>query len=194
MASLFNHGDGTFKAATTYSFAAIVDRMLFADVSRNGRPEIVTANTAANQVTIVEVSGPVYGNPVMELLPTSTFTVGNAPAGLAVADLDRDGKTDNPTANQSSNTVSVLRNTSLNTNNGTFLPSVTYYPTGGPSLFGLVSGDFNADGKMDLAAADFSQFSPAVRFYYNGGGFFPPAATILPRQHQLRRLPHGRRF
>src|SRR5215469_9058646 len=55
---------------------------------------------------------------------------------------------------------------------------VTNYPTAGIAPFGLTQGDFNEDGKPDIAVANFSTGSIAI-LPENGDGTFGPATTIL---------------
>jgi hypothetical protein len=52
------------------------------------------------------------------------------------------------TANSGSNTISVL----LGANGGTFQPHIDASAGGGPAS--ITTGDFNGNGKLDLAATD----------------------------------------
>jgi len=63
------------------------------------------------------------------------------------ADLNADGKLDLVTGNGSGGSVSVL----LGKGDGTFAPKVDYGAAGGP--YSVAVGDFDLDGKLDVAAA-----------------------------------------
>ena len=73
---------------------------------------------------------------------------GRNPTGLAVADLNGDGRPDLVTANQMDNTVSVI----LTKTDGTFAAKVDY-PVGNTPVQ-LVATDFNGDGIPDLAVVN----------------------------------------
>jgi len=83
------------------------------------------------------------------------YAVGVQPVAAAASDLDGDGNLDLAVLNQVCLTdpcppglVSIL----LGNGDGTFRPHVDY-PTG-PNPNSLVIGDFNGDGRLDLATAD----------------------------------------
>ena len=94
---------------------------------------------------------------------------GSQPWGLAVADVNGDGKPDVLTANYGSNTAGVL----LSTGTGT-LQSVTTYAAGtGTGPFGVAAADLNGDGRLDLVTANFNH-STSTLFGAPGGGFLAP--------------------
>src|SRR6476646_12130445 len=78
---------------------------------------------------------------------TQSYPVGSGPAQLIVADFNGDHIPDMATANNSSNTVSIL----INNGDGTFRAH-TEYATG-PSPNGLAAVDWNKDGKIDLVVS-----------------------------------------
>src|SRR5262249_58475075 len=78
------------------------------------------------------------------------YTVQKSPFDVAAGDFNGDGKPDLATANADSGDVGVL----LGNGDGTFGQPV-YYPTGANSgSQDLDLGDFNGDGKLDLAVAN----------------------------------------
>jgi hypothetical protein len=70
------------------------------------------------------------------------------PYGLIAADMDGDGKLDLITADNGSNTVSIL----LGHGDGSFDAPVSFYAGGLPTA--VAAGDFNRDGINDLAVVD----------------------------------------
>ena len=79
------------------------------------------------------------------------YPIGSDPEGIAIGDVNSDGKLDLVSANQGDNSITVL----LGNGDGTFQPGSTF-PTG-PSPHGIVIVDLNNDGQQDVATADQSQ-------------------------------------
>src|SRR5262249_36766920 len=97
---------------------------------------------------------------------------GSRPTGLAIADLNADGKPDVVTANLGTNDVSVL----LGNGDGTFGPAL-HFATG-PSPVAVTGGDFNGDDNLALAVASNSGSDPLLNLLLgNGDGTFGPAAN-----------------
>jgi hypothetical protein len=104
--------------------------------------------------------------------------------GFVAADFNGDGLTDLITLNALF-TINLNTNlvTSLGRGNGTFLVTNQTSTSGNTTL--LVAGDFNGDGKIDVAGVQpgTSNFAASIAIYLgNGDGSFKPAltATNLP--------------
>jgi hypothetical protein len=96
--------------------------------------------------------------------PAQNYAVGGHPSSFAVGDFNNDGKLDIVTANNASaygspSTVSVL----LGKGDGTFQPALNYsLPTeaGATQIPQSVAvGDFNKDGKLDVAVTGYTLFA-----------------------------------
>ena len=82
------------------------------------------------------------------------FTTGTTPYGVAVCDLDGDGKPDLVVTNYASNTVSVYRNTSASGSMtaSSFASKVDF--TTGSTPTGIAIADVDGDGKPDLVVTN----------------------------------------
>src|SRR5439155_5114899 len=89
------------------------------------------------------------------------------PNWIVAVDLTGDGKAELATANYGNATVSVF----INNGSGAFAASVVYpaVPGTGYGLYDMVAGDFNKDGKQDLAVANHVYGRTGV-YFGNGDG------------------------
>jgi hypothetical protein len=122
---------------------------------------------------------------VPSFLPAVTFPVGIRPGAVAVADFNGDGKPDLAVVNlgplsTSRSSLSVL----LGNGDGSFQPAVTTdVLNNGPGLgvaLSLAVGDFNGDGRTDVALNTLGSASSAVEVLLGkGDGSFQPNHQIL---------------
>jgi hypothetical protein len=89
------------------------------------------------------------GNGVGTFQPGIDYAVGMQPTSLVVADFNGDGKLDLAVTNAWDGTVSVL----LGNGDGTFQPQTVYATSGSSGWQSVVVGDFNGDGRLDLAVS-----------------------------------------
>jgi hypothetical protein len=130
-----------------------------ADFNGDGKPDMVTANSLANTISVA------FGNGDGTYGPTTDYAAGAAPNHVLAADLNGDGKPDIAVVNYSSNSVSVL----LNNGNGTFGAKTDC--TVGSYPYTLAIGDLNGDGKPDIAVTNFYSNTVSVLYNNGAGGF-----------------------
>ena len=112
---------------------------------------------------------PAGASAVLSFKPHSDFSAGSLPISVAIGDLNGDGRQDLAVANNGSNNVSVL----LGTGSGSFTAA-----SGSPFSAGINSnprsvavGDFNGDGRQDLATANEGSNNVSVLLGTGTGSF-----------------------
>jgi hypothetical protein len=114
----------------------------------------------------------------------SHFSVGTAPGSVEIADLNGDGKLDIIVANEQSNNVTIL----LGDGKGEFTQAKGSPFPAGHAPSDIAIGDFNRDGKLDLAFANHEEKHLTVLLGNGQGGFTPApnspfAVEVKPHTH-----------
>ena len=119
-----------------------------ADIDGDGLPDLAAADGNNNIVSVLRNTS---SGSTVSFAAHVDFATGNAPQGLAIGDLDGDGKPDLAIANNNDNTLSLLRNTS---SPGTISFATQIVVNSGSGAYDLVISDLDGDGKPDLAVDD----------------------------------------
>ena len=145
-----------FDPKVDFASAEIPSFSVIHDLNGDGKPDLVAVNLAANTVSVLSNASSAGS---LAFAPKADFATGSLPFHVAVGDLDGDGLPDLAITNRSSNTVSVLRNTSTS-GNISFAPKVDFAT--GTSPYYVAIGDIDGDGRLDLAIANNQSGSVSV--------------------------------
>jgi hypothetical protein len=164
---LLGNGDGTFQAAVNYPVGVAPLFVAVGDFNGDGKLDVVTANANSNNVSIL------LGNGDGTFQDAVNYSVGLEPEWVAIGDFNRDGKLDLAVTNTNASgtgNVSIL----LGNGDGTFQTAVNY--TAGANPQSVAIGDFDMDGKLDLAVANATTSNVSI-LLGNGDGTFQTAVN-----------------
>jgi hypothetical protein len=177
---LLGNSDGTFQPQVSYPVGPTPESIVAGDFNSDGRLDLAILNTnefgggGPGSVSVL------LGNGGGTFQPQVAYSVGAYPGSIVAGDFARNGRLDLVVADADG--VQIL----LNNGDGSFQPAKTVAAgicgtlvAGNPlSISGaLVTGDFNGDGKLDLAVANAVSHEVSV-LLGNGDGTFLPATTF----------------
>ena len=149
------NGDGTFRGGQPRYTAQNPNYVIAGDLNQDGKPDLVVSDAISN--TLIVLLGNGDGS-----FRRTNYNIGRAPYGLVLADFNGDGLPDVAAAEGSSTMISVR----LNQGGGVLGPPAIYATDCTDcNLQSIAAGDFNRDGKIDLA-------TPASILHGNGDGTF----------------------
>jgi uncharacterized protein (TIGR03437 family) len=151
-----------------YSTGARPAYIVTADFNRDGNPDLATANSGSNDVSIL------IGNGSGGFGAARNFPVGLEPASLAAGDFNSDGAPDLAVANRSAATLTLL----FGNGGGGFTPT-TLGLDANPRA--VVTGDFNVDGKPDLIVSRINTSLVSLLSGQGNGSFSAPINTDVGR-------------
>ncbi len=182
---LLGNGDGTFQTQAKDEVGAGPDAIVAGDFNGDGRTDLAIADVFSDEISVL------LGNGDGTFQPAVHYAVGTAPGSIVAGDFNDDGRLDLAVVDQGNEQtfpagndpggVSVL----LGNGDGTFQPAVQY--AAGTSPVSVVAGDFNGDGRLDLAVAyqgneqsfpSQSYFGGVSVLLGNGDGTFQSAKTV----------------
>ncbi|WP_422931790.1 beta strand repeat-containing protein [Singulisphaera sp. PoT] len=155
VAVAYSTADGTAKAGVDYTATS---GMLV--IPAGATTATISVPVTGNLLLQGDRSFTVKVSSVVDLTPTTftektDFDVSNLPLGVAIGDFNGDGKPDIAAAITTSDSVSILTNTTPDgATTPTFAPSVDFNAGSGRNVFAVSVADFNGDGKPDLAMAN----------------------------------------
>jgi hypothetical protein len=142
-AGTLGNGDGTFQASLVVTSTLALGMLRSADFNQDGKLDLVALSNGA--IILFLGNGDGTFQPPVTLTANAVYF-----SGLAVADMNRDGKPDIIALSTNSNGyVAVM----LGNGDGTFQQAISnpLYSAGNEVL---VVGDFNGDGKPDVAVVN----------------------------------------
>ena len=160
----------TFAAGALYTTDTKPTSLVLGDFNRDGRLDIVTGNSTANDVSFFAGNG------------DGTFAAGvtsfalNFPDSIAAGDVNGDGILDIAAVAPNFNEVSIL----LGKGDGTFQPRLDF--AAGSQPWAVALGDFNKDGKWDFITANtYNRVNLTIPAYiYRYMNQYPPVAGGNP--------------
>ena len=173
---LFGNGDGAFQAAVGYPLGRALGAIAIADFNHDGNSDLAVVDSSGlSQVYIL------FGNSQGAFHLAGTYKVGYYPASIVVGDFNGDGNPDLAVAcggyDHDGQGVMLL----YGKGNGGFENPKMIYAGSTPSSVAVA--DFNNDGKLDLAVADYD--SPGLGstnaislLLGNGDGTFQKPTTM----------------
>ncbi|MBI4658648.1 MAG: VCBS repeat-containing protein [Verrucomicrobia bacterium] len=177
-----------FAAKVDLASSVLPSGSVIADFDDDGKPDLAIGNRQSGTISVfrnVSANGTITAS---SFAAQAEFSIGGVPSLISAADLDGDGKLDLVSVNGTSNTASVVRNTSTG-GNISFAPYVDF-ATGNYAIRVAIS-DLDGDGKPDLAVSNLSGNSISVLRNTSMMGQITSSSFAAKVDIPTGRSPHG---
>jgi uncharacterized protein (TIGR03437 family) len=181
---LFNSGDGRLQGPPVVNFSQLPVTATIGDLNKDGKPDLIVTDVQSMVVVSFGDGRGGFGPPRRI---ESVFFINDGLTAAVVADFDKDGNSDLAVGGQGSvpNTGNVVV-VAYGDGNGNFSETRTRRLPVGMRPAELIAGDFNNDGRTDLATANAGSNDVSLLLGDALGGF--GAARTIPAGLEPRSL------
>src|SRR5208283_693336 len=165
---MLGNGDGTFQAPVTYATAADPLMVIVADFNGDGKLDLATANASSETISVLLGNG----DGTFQTHKDNSTAIAESCISLAAGALRDDKKMDIFTGRQADGKVVVL----LGNGDGTFKAAKAYDVPAGVDQVAL--GDFNGDGKLDVAVTNSGTYDMVSILPGTGSGTLKAAVAF----------------
>lgn len=166
-------GDGTLQSELSNNYTGIsLDSIGVADLNGDGNNDVI-GTSDSGEVSVMLGNG----NGTFKAAVSYNAGYGAGHYEFVLSDLNGDGKIDYAGHNFNTGFATVM----FGTGTGTFGAGTSYaISSGGTNTTGLRAGDFNGDGRIDLAAVDTGTDKLNIMINAGSGTFAAPVSYSLP--------------
>lgn len=164
VAVLRNRGAGVLQAVEDVAAGNGPSALATADVTDDGLPDLVVTGDLGNVTILPSLADGGFAAPL-------TVNIGGRGLGLLAADLNGDSLPDIAVVDNQNNRVAVA----IATGPGTFAATQLYPVAEAPS--GIATGDFNDDGRADIAVSAIGPPARVSALLQNANGTFATARS-----------------
>lgn len=181
---------GSFSPPVDFATGALPTSIAMGDIDGDGSADLVVTNANSNNVSVFRNTASIGIIDAGSFAPKVDFATGSYPFGVAIGDLDNDGKPDLAITNFG-NSVSVLRNSSTagSINAGSLATRVDF-PTG-PGPNGVSIDDLNGDGKPEIAVWNNSDLNISIFRNTSATGIIDAGSFAAKADYQTETTPTG---
>jgi hypothetical protein len=160
---LLGNGDGTFQTQTLQSVATSPQSIAPGDFNHDGKMDLITASADPGIVSVL-IS---HGDGTFSRVDSQSGLSGPDVTSVISGNFDTDAKLDAVVSSRNSQQLYLLRGDG----NGAFQQPVPLLNLAFAAVTTVIAGDFNRDGKLDLASGG-SGADGLIVLLGNGGGTF----------------------
>lgn len=159
----------SFAAKVDFTTGGYPSGLAIGDIDGDHKPDIAVTNYGSASISVLKNQATVGVIDQNSFLPQVNFATGTGPTGIAMGDLDGDGKIDLAVTNSNfiaggdlTKTISIFKNTTTTTaiNSSSFSGKVDFKT--GASPMGIFIGDIDGDNKPDLSVVNNKSFTISV--------------------------------
>jgi VCBS repeat protein/putative Ig domain-containing protein/IPT/TIG domain-containing protein len=169
---LLGNRNGSFTSSSAFVYIQNFPTVCLAsgDFNSDGNLDLVAAGNGSGLPVVVQLG---YGDGAFNVVPSSPFGLSSGVTSIAVGDFNGDGKLDLALGGSDLTTGAGHLTILLGNGDGTFTPT-SASPMAVGASYSIAVADFNGDGKLDLAVANYGTNTVTI-LLGNGDGTFTQA-------------------
>ena len=165
-----SEGTISFDVKTDYNTGPDPKQIAIGDLDGDGKPDIVVTNFNSGNASLISIFRNTSTAGIISFASKADYTTGNGTLGIAVADMNGDGKPDIVVSSGNSGIFSIFFNTTITPGPVSFSSKQDY------TLFGhgdnITVADLDKDGRPDLVTSNFSDGTISIFKNTSAGGVF----------------------